>query len=147
MSPEQASGKPVDARTDIYALGCVGYFLLTGTPPFLSDSTGELIADHLRTLPETPTARLGKPIPESLERVLLACLEKDPKKRPFDAWSLLRDLQACGLDGWSSTQARSWWEKNLKELAGPQPPSAALNATTVRTPADPTAADHAAGAS
>jgi serine/threonine-protein kinase len=142
MSPEQASGKTVDARTDIYALGCVGYWLLTGTPPFLSDNTGELIADHLRTQPEPPTARLGKPIPESLERVLLSCLEKDPKKRPYDAWSLLRDLQACGLDGWSSTQARSWWEKNLKELSGPEPASAALNATTVRTPAD-----HAAGAS
>jgi serine/threonine-protein kinase len=135
MSPEQAAGKPVDSRTDIYALGCVGYWLLTGTPPFLSTNTGELIADHLRTQPEPPTARLGKPIPARLERVLLACLEKDPKKRPFDGWSLLSELQACGLDGWSSALARSWWEKNLKELAGPSPPTTAMHdASTVLSP-------------
>jgi serine/threonine-protein kinase len=134
LSPEQAAGKSVDERADIYALGCVGYWLLTGTPPFLAKNPGELIADHLRTLPEPPSKRLGTPIPESLERVLLACLEKDPKKRPLDAWSLLSDLQACGLDGWGATQARAWWETNLKELAGPEPRSKALSATTIVSP-------------
>jgi serine/threonine-protein kinase len=138
LSPEQAAGKPVDERADIYALGCVGYWLLTGTPPFLAKNPGELIADHLRSRPESPSARLGTPVPERLERVLLACLEKDPSKRPLDAWSLLSQLQACGLDGWSASRARGWWDKNLKELAGPQPRSKSLNATTVvRAPAVP----------
>src|SRR5262249_10506279 len=105
MSPEQASGKPVDERADIYALGCVGYWLLTGTAPFLAENPGELIADHLRARPQSPSARLGKAVPERLERVLLACLEKDPAKRPFDAASLANQLQSCGLDTWSAARA------------------------------------------
>jgi hypothetical protein len=66
--------------------------------------------------------------------VLLACLEKDPSKRPLDAWSLLKQLEACALDGWTGEPARMWWEANLKELAGPEPRSKALNATTVVHP-------------
>jgi serine/threonine-protein kinase len=83
LSPE-AIAKPeaVDARSDLYALGCVGYFLLTGTPVFDSSSAVELCAHHLHSAPDSPSARLGQQIPRDLERIVLDCLEKDPDKRP-----------------------------------------------------------------
>src|SRR5204863_9868566 len=64
ISPEQVAGWHIDGRADVYALGAVGYWLLTGTPPFLSEQTGELLADHLKTPVEAPSKRLGQPIPE-----------------------------------------------------------------------------------
>jgi serine/threonine-protein kinase len=133
MAPEQAAGKPVDERADIYALGGVGYYLLTGTSPFLSEHPGELIADHLKTPVEPPSRRLGKPLPQKLESLLLRCLEKDPSQRPLDAWSFVQELQACGLEEWTASEARRWWDENLKELAGPKPRSS-LTATTLLAP-------------
>jgi serine/threonine-protein kinase len=98
-----------DGRTDLYALGAVGYFLVTGTPVF-SGSLVSILADHLHTQPEPPSVRLGTPIAKDLEEILLACLAKIPEDRPADAPTLRDRLRACDdAEGWTESDASSWW--------------------------------------
>src|SRR5205814_6155667 len=77
MSPEMALGETVDARTDIYALGCVAYFLLTGELVFGGEKTVNLIAKHLQSEPVPPSQRTTQSIPPALERLIMKCLAKD----------------------------------------------------------------------
>src|SRR6185295_7910123 len=72
----------VDARIDIYALGAVGYFLLTASPPFDARTIVEVYGHHLHSVPEPPSARLGRHVPAKLESLILGCLAKDPDQRP-----------------------------------------------------------------
>ena len=96
MSPESISApESVDARSDLYAVGAVGYFLLTGTPVFQGKGVIEVCGHHLHTTPERPSRRSGRSIPADLERVLMDCLEKDPARRPRSAEELVRRLRAC----------------------------------------------------
>ena len=83
LSPEAitAPGK-VDARGDLYALGAVGYFMLSGHHVFSGATLVEVCAHHLHTRPVPPSERLGRPLPAALEAIVLACLEKDPARRP-----------------------------------------------------------------
>jgi hypothetical protein len=111
LSPE-AVNRPeaVDARTDVYALGAVGYFLLTGTPVFTGATVMEICIKHVKATPEPPSARLGKPVSPDLETLLLRCLAKAPSDRPADAGELLRELQTCVVDGtWTARDAVAWW--------------------------------------
>ena len=112
ISPEQAMGKgTVDGRADIYSLGGLGYFLLTGQPPFIRDSAMELLVAHLHT-PVPPPSELRPEIPHDLEEVLLKCLNKKPEERYPDAASLDRALAACAAaDSWDNEQAASWWSR------------------------------------
>ncbi len=90
MSPEAiAHPDTIDARTDIYAVGAVGYFLLTGTPVFTGDGLVELCQKHIQEPPEPPSKRLGKPVSAGLEQVLLGCLAKKREDRPATAAVLL----------------------------------------------------------
>ena len=82
MSPEMALGETVDARTDIYALGCVAYFLLTGELVFGGENTVNLIAKHLQAEPIPPSQRTTQTIPPGLERLIMKCLAKAPANRP-----------------------------------------------------------------
>jgi hypothetical protein len=112
LSPEaiQAPGA-VDARSDLYGLGAVGYYLVTGTHVFGGATTVEVCSHHLHTRPQPPSERLGRPVPAGLERLILACLEKDPARRPGSAAELrdaLGDLDDVGH--WSEREAREWWE-------------------------------------
>ena len=94
MAPEALKGEgTVDARSDLYALGAVAYFLLTGTPVFQARTVLEVFAHHLSTPPETPSVRLGRPIDPDLERLVLQCLAKSPG-RP----AARRPRVAAGLD-------------------------------------------------
>ncbi len=111
MAPEQAlRNHPIDARTDIYAVGCLGYWLLTGQLVFESDSYVEVIAQHAQAPVVPPSQRTEIEVPRALERVILACLEKDPGRRPQSAETLARTLSECGVERWSREMARSWWD-------------------------------------
>ncbi|HEY3204944.1 MAG TPA: serine/threonine-protein kinase [Thermoanaerobaculia bacterium] len=102
-----------DPRSDLYALGAVAYYLLTGKPVFAGKGPLETIHHHLQTEPEPPSARLGWALPARLEALVLACLAKDPNQRPESARALLEALDACDdVPAWDETQARRWWREH-----------------------------------
>jgi serine/threonine-protein kinase len=109
MAPEMALGEAVDGRADIYALGCVAYFLLTGKLVFDADSTFQMIARHLRNDPVPPSLRGKVEIPERLEGVVMKCLAKNPDDRPQGARDLSAMLDACLLGEWTQEEAQAWW--------------------------------------
>jgi serine/threonine-protein kinase len=111
MAPEAFSApETVDGRSDLYALGAVGYYLLAGRPVFEGRTIGEVCGHHLHTEPVPPSLRLGRPLPEALESIVMSCLRKDPSLRPTSAGDLRRALQRYGeTDGWSEDDAREWW--------------------------------------
>jgi serine/threonine-protein kinase len=110
MAPEMAAGEGVDFRADLYALGCVGYFLLTGSLVFEGENALQLVLKHIQAEPVPPSVRLGRPVPEALERVILNCLAKAPGARPADAATLAGALTGAGADGWTQSDAKLWWE-------------------------------------
>ena len=96
VSPESITDPTkVDHRSDLYALGAVGYFLLTGAPWMKGKNLVEICAAHLYETPEPPSKRLGKPVPASLEALVLKCLAKDPAKRPQSAAEIMDALDAA----------------------------------------------------
>jgi serine/threonine-protein kinase len=111
MSPEQALGDPTDHRSDLYSLGAVGYFLLTGQPPFPGTSAVRVILAHAHeAIP--PLSQHRPDIPDDLGRVILRCLAKKPADRFPDARSLDRALAFCAdADGWTPEQAAHWWQE------------------------------------
>lgn len=111
MSPEQAMGKSLDNRSDIYSLGAVAYFVLTGRPPFPRDTAMQMLMAHAyEAVP--PPADFQPSIPDDVQDVVLRCLEKDPAKRYPDVASLEKALAACACaDAWDEEQARSWWQR------------------------------------
>ncbi len=125
MPPEMALGKTVDARTDIYALGCVGYWLLTGQLVFEGSTPMAMLLAHLQTPPIPPSERTEVEIPSSLEQVILSCLEKEPDRRPQSALELSRRLAACEVsETWSPERAERWWRTHMPSPEAP--PQAAL---------------------
>ena len=110
-SPEAISQPDhVDARTDVYAVGAVGYYLLTGSPVFSGASVVEICMKHVGATVELPSVRSGRPISRDLERLLLRCLAKSPAERPGHAGELLGLLEACGVEGaWTAGDAAAWW--------------------------------------
>jgi serine/threonine-protein kinase len=115
MAPEQiVVSRPQDHRLDLYALGCVAYWLLTGQLVFDTGSNLEMLVKHAKEDPVPPSRRTELPIPPDLERVVLQCLEKDPDRRPADARELARLLRACAIpDTWDGDAAREWWGIHL----------------------------------
>ena len=112
IAPEQALGAThIDSRADIYALGCVGYFLLTGEPVFSGETPLAIAVHHVKTPPVPPSSRSELPIPPALDRVILDCLAKEPADRPQSASELSRRLGAiAGGDAWTAERACAWWE-------------------------------------
>ena len=113
MAPEQIMRThAADRRTDIYAMGAIAYFLLTGRPPFLGSDSMAVMVAHARD-PVEPPSRLRSDVPADLEMVVLRCLEKKPEDRYQDAESLASALSACADAGnWSAVQAEAWWREN-----------------------------------
>jgi eukaryotic-like serine/threonine-protein kinase len=100
----------VDARSDLYSLGCVGYFLLTGRPVFEGGTVLDVISRHLHVEPVPPAERIGQPVPESLSALVLSCLEKEPARRPVSALACIAALDAADdVPPWTDEQARDWW--------------------------------------
>jgi serine/threonine-protein kinase len=113
MAPEMAAGEAVDARADLYGLGCVGYFLLTGALVFEGEGVMQMVLKHIQCEPVPPSARLGRPVPEPLERLILQCLAKAPAARPPDAATLAEGLTRVGANDWTQADARRWWESTF----------------------------------
>ncbi len=118
MSPELiASRDEADPRSDIYALGAVGYYLLTGAPPFRGRNVVEICAQHLHATP-APLGRRDRPVPEDLEAVVLRCLEKRADARYTDARALRDALDACrDARAWTEADALRWWTQRSELLA------------------------------
>jgi eukaryotic-like serine/threonine-protein kinase len=113
IAPEQALGKAVDARADIYATGCLAYWLLTGQFVFTAGTAMELLLHHARTPPAPPSERTDLPIPPALDALVLSCLAKDPAHRPQSARELSRRLaELDGTSTWTQDRAREWWQAN-----------------------------------
>ena len=120
MAPEIILDGEVDQRADVYALGCVAYYLLTGQLVFEADTPMKMFLQHLQTPPTPPSQRTEMPIPREVDEIVLACLEKDPRRRPQNAEELLRMLRRCrSCNTWDTDAARGWWEKHLQDLTGP----------------------------
>jgi hypothetical protein len=114
LSPEAISdGSRIDHRTDLYALGGVGYFLLTGQPPFQGKHLIEVCGHHLHSKPQPPSERLGKALPRALEQLVLDCLAKLPEQRPPNALVVQERLLECAREhSWSLIEARDWWRSH-----------------------------------
>ena len=114
MSPEAIqSPMSVDARSDIYAVGAVGYFLLTGKTVFTADGIAELCQKHVDETPIAPSARIGKKISQELESAIMACLDKSRSNRPQTARELSDLLEKCphAMD-WSIEWSEQWWARH-----------------------------------
>lgn len=93
MSPEQAQGKPLDARSDLYSLGVMLYHMMTGRPPFIDDDAIVVMARHIKTAPP-PMSEVAPdaPVPEDVERTVMRALSKEPSRRPQSADAMLAGL-------------------------------------------------------
>jgi len=115
MAPELAMAENgIDARADIYSLGCVAYWLVTGHRVFEGFKPMVTIVHHVKTAPEPPSKRTELPIDPQLEELILACLAKDPADRPQTAEELsarLGEVPASG--GWSRARSREWWDLHM----------------------------------
>jgi len=118
LAPEAiTSPDAVDARADLYALGAVGYFILTGCQVFEARTIVEMCTKHLHDPPVPPSERLGKPLPARLEQLVLRCLEKNPNERPPSAAVLLEGLRACAEAApFDAAAARVWWQEQAPRL-------------------------------
>ena len=121
LSPEQAKGRnDLDARSDIYSVGGVAYFLLTGQAPFERESALEALMAHVYESVQFPAERLGN-LPTDLRDIVLQCLEKEPANRFQNVTALDRALSLCGTSGlWNEEQAASWWRDRSESRTPPE---------------------------
>lgn len=122
MSPEMILGTTeVDRRADVYAIGCVAFYLLTGTHVFDGNQM-RVLTDHVHTEPPPPSQRLGAALPPEIDAFVLDCLRKRPDDRPNDARELLKRIDAHHLAaGWSSEAAEAWWLERQPKPSTPAP--------------------------
>jgi serine/threonine-protein kinase len=131
IAPEVAMGDPTaDGRADIYALGCIAYFLLTGTLVFNDPNPMSLALKHVQATPDPPSARTELPVPADLERIVLHCLAKRPDDRPASAAALAEALAACSTPHWTRVETDAWWQRNL-------PPTSSLRSFAQLSPRTP----------
>ena len=129
LAPESIRGeKTVGPPADVYALGAVGFFLLTGQEVFSGSSTIEILAKHLNAEPLSPSRVAGRSIDERLESVLNRCLRKEPSDRYRDGRDLARALLSFELSGWTESEAQQWWE--MHQGTADQGVSASTSAST-----------------
>jgi serine/threonine-protein kinase len=117
MAPEQALGQPLDGRADLYALGCVGYWLLTGQLLFQKETPMMLLIAHINEPPPTLDARAVASVPRGLEQCITACLAKSPDLRPQTARELLARLSEAERElspeqRWTDERAQAWWQRH-----------------------------------
>jgi serine/threonine-protein kinase len=123
MPPELAMAEEtIDGRADLYALGCVMYWLLTGRLVFQGDNPMKVMHQHISDAPVPPSQRTEMPIPAELEAVIMDCLAKDPDDRPASALVLIDRLDAVPVASpWTPQRARQWWDVHLPAPMGDTP--------------------------
>jgi hypothetical protein len=122
IAPEVVLGTATDHRVDIYALGCVAYWLVTGKLVFEGPSAIKVMSDHLHTAPTPASARAPAPIPAELDALILECLDKNPDNRPASAHLLQQRLQAIPLTAsWTREHAERWWTSHAPAAASRRP--------------------------
>jgi serine/threonine-protein kinase len=111
MAPEVVLGDgDTDHRVDLYALGCVAYWLLTGRMVFEGENAIQVMMQHAQAEPKRPSQRVDRPIPAALEDLIMQCLEKDPARRPADAEAVGERLEAVPVaSAWTAERAERWW--------------------------------------
>ena len=111
MAPEVVLGAgDTDHRVDLYALGCVAYWLLTGKMVFEGENAMQVMMQHAQAEPKRPSQRVDRPIPTALEDLIMDCLEKDPARRPLDAAAVAERLDAVPAGSvWTAERAEQWW--------------------------------------
>ncbi len=120
LAPELTVGGTVDGRTDLYALGCVAYYLLTGRLVFASTSPITMAVAHATERPKPPSATIDN-IPPQLEALVMQCLEKKSDDRPASAEVLEAALRRTHLsDDWTPELQRAWWQEHLPDLCAPK---------------------------
>ena len=132
MAPEIALGNsPLDGRTDLYGLGCVAYWLTTGSLVFDEKGATAMMLAHLQKAPMAPSKRSGVSVPAVLDRAIMMCLAKDPAQRPASADALARMLEnSDAIGSWTSEDAELWWRTHMPGDA------AQIDATSLPTLAD-----------
>jgi len=135
MAPEQAMGRDLDGRSDLYALGCVACWLLTGSDAFTGNSAIELLTKHINEAPQ-PLVERNPAVPPELAALVEACLQKDPARRPPDARTLAEAFEALVLppgQAWTPRRAAAWWSQLPRREAGvPLQPAVAPTVITER---------------
>lgn len=116
MSPESVrDAANADHQSDLYSVGAVGYTLMTGLPPFEGESSVDICWKQLNQDPVRPCERIGRPLPEDLQNVLMSCLRKDPNDRPMSIADLQDALRQCAdANAWSTADAVDWWETEFR---------------------------------
>jgi serine/threonine protein kinase len=117
MAPEQALGRSLDGRADLYALGCVGFWLLTGRVVFQKEQAMQILLAHIQEPPPSPDSYAPEAVAHGLKLAILDCLAKSPEHRPQDARELLRRLTAAERDlpadqVWTEERAHGWWAQH-----------------------------------
>ncbi len=116
MAPEQITGSaPIDQRADVYALGCVAYYLLTGAAVFHGKVAAQILFAHVSTEPDPPSTRVGRPLHAGLEAIVLTCLAKDPAARPTMEQLGAALGQLVFERPWSQERARQWWGQAARQ--------------------------------
>jgi serine/threonine-protein kinase len=119
MAPETVLGEEPDRRVDIYAIGCLLHFLLTGVPVFRSRNRAQLLRQHLQEAPTPPSQTAEQPIPGAVDDLVLACLQKDPACRLASVDEVLRRaVSGTSGKGWDEEAARQWWKTHLPDNSG-----------------------------
>ncbi|MCG6926927.1 MAG: serine/threonine protein kinase [Acidobacteria bacterium] len=141
LAPEAVSApETVGPPADLYSLGAVGYFALTGTNVFGGRTLVEVCSHHLHTPPEPPSIRLGRPVDPELESLILDCLAKDPLQRPAGAHALRRRLERCVAFGeWTHEDAHVWWKEHGPDLSTASQALEDTDLTLTRQGSDPRA--------
>jgi serine/threonine-protein kinase len=124
MAPEAALGDPdIDHRVDIYALGCVAYWMLTSQLPFNAANTIQMLYKQANERPKPPSAGAQQSVPAAVDALVLDCLAKAPGDRPGDALKLIERIDACtGMEPWTGSRAQAWWERHLPASVPLTPP-------------------------
>ncbi len=122
MAPEAASASlEIDARADLYSLGVVAYFLLSGVQPFFGVNAKEVMRRHMEERPLAPSEKLGRPLAPEMEDLVLKLLAKDPESRPPTARAveeLLDEVIEPMLGRWTDEEGDAWWRANAPQLIG-----------------------------